>query len=432
MNKILLILLFLLTLPLNAQFKVSGEIQNFSEKDLMIRIFNGPGDILINKIKTDKNGKFSVNIPKYRGVVRLTDTSQQSVLDILSDNEAVNFTATYRNNNFTDLKFTEGKSAQAFQQFLSVDGFKDVKNNVFPIIKPLYKETDEFYQAILKEEKRIEALNPTIESPLLDYYVAITELANRPFEGKFAADRHKENLEKRLISDNDYLEGTGFMPKLVLDYLRAAIFGANSQEEINYTIEKELDDLLEKADLETSRGQNILSSVFLVLPSEQFSSLLEKYYAKANALTCEITDELKSNLSAHKSTIPGSQVPNIIFQKPVNGYKSLYDVKADKKIIMFWASWCPACNDELPFVKEYYRSFKENGGEIVSISLDYDAGMFNSATHDVEWVNYTELLQWDTQAVQDFGVTSTPTLFLVDKDNKLIKKATHISELVEF
>ncbi|HLV24264.1 MAG TPA: hypothetical protein VKY36_05750 [Moheibacter sp.] len=40
-------------------------------------------------------------------------------------------------------------------------------------------------------------------------------------------------------------------------------------------------------------------------------------------------------------------------------------------------------------------------------------------------------MQWDTQAARDYGITATPTLFLVDKDNKLIKKASHISELVE-
>ena len=85
----------------------------------------------------------------------------------------------------------------------------------------------------------------------------------------------------------------------------------------------------------------------------------------------------------------------------------------------------------MPFVKEYYRNFKENGGEIVSISLDFDDAAFKEATKDFEWVNYTELMHWDTQGIVEFGVTSTPTLFLLDKDNKLIKKASHISELVE-
>ena len=86
----------------------------------------------------------------------------------------------------------------------------------------------------------------------------------------------------------------------------------------------------------------------------------------------------------------------------------------------------------MPFVKEYYRNFKAEGGEILAISLDYDQASFDHATKDFEWINYTELMRWDTSGVKEFGITSTPTLFLLDKDNKLIKKASHISDLVQF
>jgi len=421
-----------LTFTLHAQFKIKGEIHGYSNQDMMVRIFTGPSDKLINKIKTDGKGKFSVKIPQqYSGIIRLETSSGRASTDILSDNEDVGFTADYADNSFSNLVYSEGKTAIAFQKYQSYEGFSDLKLNVFPMIKSLYSKDDKFYQAVVEEEERITQLNPVTDLPLLKYYIQANDLANAQVEGKPAAEIHKAKILNKLVTDNSYLEGSGLMSKLVLDYLRYSIVGATSQEEINSTIEKEIDDLLIKTDLETPRGQNILSAIFLVLPQEQFATLLEKYYSKANALTCEITDELKASLTAHNTIVPGNQVPNIVFKKPVKGYKSLYDVKADKKIVIFWASWCPACQDEMPFVKEYYRNFKENGGEIVSISLDFDDAAFKEATKDFEWVNYTELMHWDTQGIVEFGVTSTPTLFLLDKDNKLIKKASHISELVE-
>ncbi len=432
MKKISVVLFLLISFVLNAQFKISGEIKNYAEKDISVRMFNGPSDILINKVTTDKSGKFSVNVPKkFSGIIRLTDASRHSVIDMLSDNENVVFTANYENKAFANIVFKEGNTAKAFQNYSSYEGLMDMKSNIFPIIKGLYTDSDEFYKAILKEEERLGKLTPATNLPLLKYYVTLSDVANTQVDSKPAADIHKQKILNHLVNDNNYLEGSGFMFKLVMDYLRAAIFGSTSQDQINSLIEKEIDDLLVKTDLETPRGQNVLSSVFLVLPAEQFSTLLEKYYAKANALTCEITDELKSSLTAHNNTAVGSTVPNIQFDKPLKGAKSLYDVKADKKIIIFWASWCPACNDEMPFVKEYYRNFKQNGGEIVSISLDFDPVAFKNATGDFEWYSYSDFLQWDTKSVLDYGITSTPTLLLVDKDNKLIKKASHISELVE-
>ncbi len=432
MKNLIAVLVFIFTCNLNAQFKISGEIKNYQEKYVQVRIFDGPTDILINKVKTDKNGKFSVQIPrKFSGIVRIADASRHASLDILSDNENVDFVAKLENNAFVEIEFKQGKTAAEFQNYTSLQGLIDLKTNVFPVIKPLYGEKDEFYQAILKEEARISKLDASTDLPLLKYYVAISDLANTTFDNKTAASFHKEKILTHLVNDNTYLEGSGFMFKLVLDYLRASIVDATSQEQVNATIEKEIDELLVKTDLETPRGQKVLSTVFLTLPSEQFEPLLEKYYAKANALTCEITDELKSNLAAHNSTTVGSVVPNIIFNKPVKGAKSLYDVKADKKIIIFWASWCPACNEEMPFVKEYYRNFKLAGGEIISISLDFDESAYREATKDFEWFSYSDFLQWDSKPVLDYGISSTPTLLLVDKDNKLIKKASHISELVE-
>ncbi len=430
-NKLWLVL-FSLSFTLNAQFKINGEIQGYENQDILVRIFTGPSDKLINKLTTDKHGKFSVKIPeKYSGIVRLTTSSGTASIEILSDNENVSFTTIYENNAFSELAFSEGKTAIGFQEYLNFEGFNDLKMNIFPVIKSLYSKEDKFYQTVVEEEERINKLNPVTDLALLKYYIQTNDLANAQVEGKPAAEIHKTKILNKLITDNTYLEGSGLMSKLVLDYLRYSVVGATSQEEINSTIEKEIDELLTDADLETPRGQNVLSSIFLVLPQEQFSTLLEKYYAKANALTCEITDELKASLTAHNTIVPGNQVPNIIFKSPVKGYKSLYDVKAEKKIVIFWASWCPACQDEMPFVKEYYRNFKQNGGEIISISLDFDEAAFKEATKDFEWVNYTELLHWDTQGIIEFGVTSTPTLFLLDKDNKLIKKANHISDLVE-
>lgn len=433
MKKTLPFVVLLISFFVNAQFTVTGKIDNFSNQNLTVRIFKGPSDQLINKIPTDANGSFSVKVPeKYSGIVRIQTLTDGAILDFLSDNENVDFTAKYAEHQFSDIKYSKGKTAMGFLEYQSFENFNDLKLNVFPMIKTVYTENDEFYQAVLKEEKRIEKISPVTELPLLKYYVQTNELANAQVDAKPAAEVHRNKILTKLVNDNNYLEGSGLMYKLVLDYLRYSIMGATTQEEINATVEKELDNLLEKTDLETFRGQNVLSAVFLVLPEEQFGPLLAKYYSKANALTCEITDELKTALTAHNNMTIGSKVPDLKFKQPVKGFKSLYDVKAEKKIVIFWASWCPACNDEMPFVKEYYRNFKAEGGEIISISLDFDKTAFEEATKDFEWVNYTELMRWDTSGVKEFGITSTPTLFLLDKDNKLIKKATHISELVEF
>lgn len=416
------------------QFKIQGTVKNYSEKPVMVRINQGASDKLINRVETDKDGKFSVNFPvRYSGVVTLTNLQKTSSLDILTDNEDVVFASLNAGGNiFSDVVFSKGDNAMGFQKLQTYKGYLDVKNNIFPTIKALYKPEDDFYKAMEKEEARIAQANPSTNLPLLKYYSQLSDLAGAQVETKAAADIHKNKILFKLTNDNTNLEGSGLLSKLVLDYLRYSIMDAKSQDDINSIIGTEIDTLLKATDIETPRGQNVLSAIFAVLPKEQFGPLLEKYYAQANSLSCEKTDELLSNLSAHNLEKPGSIVPDIHFKEAVKGFKSLYDIKADKKIIIFWASWCPACRDEMPFIKEFYPNFKKLGGEVVAISLDYNLNDFNEAVKDFGWINYTELTQWDTQGIEEFGVTSTPTLFLVDKDNKLIKRAGHISELMDF
>lgn len=433
MKKMFLIAVMACGVFSKAQFKISGEIKNFSEQVLLVRVFEGANDKLINKVITDKNGKFSVNIPEaYHGMINISDRSKQNNIDILSANEEVVFQSEFSNQIFTNTKVTKGKTAMAYQEYQSFESYKDLKANVFPIIKALYDPKEEFYNAILKEEKRIDGLSTKDNLPLLQYYITIYDLANVNFDSPAVAEVHQQNILKHLMNDNANLESTGLLSKLVMDYLRTSIVGATSQQQINTTIKGEIDALLDKVELDTPRGQNVLSAIFNVLPAAQFGELLAPYYDKANALTCELTDELKTNLSAHNLKNPGAVVPNIQFDQAVKGYKSLYDIQSDKKIILFWASWCPACMNEMPFVKEFYNNFKKEGGEIIAISLDFEEEGYKNAIKDFDWINYTELLQWDTQGVEAFGVTSTPTLFLVDKDNKLIKKAHHISELIDY
>lgn len=434
MKNLILILTACLAINLNAQFTISGQIKDYPDNALMVRIYKGASEQLINKVMTDSKGNYSVKIPEnYSGLVLLSDQSKSSLIDVLTNNEDVKLNFKYKGGKFVEPEFKQGKTAMDFEKYQIYQNFNDLKTNVFPIVKALYTSDDEFYKAIQKEENRISTMNTSSASPLLKYYIQISELANANVTNKNEAEIFKNKIGHRLVNDNNYLEGTGYLPKLVLDYLRYSIFESTSQDVINSTIDREINSLVEKTDIETARGQNVLSAVFAVLPKEQFGGILEKYYSKVDALTCEITDELQSSISSHNMALskPGTLAPNIIFNKPVKGFNSLYDIKADKKIVFFWASWCPACRDELPYVAEYYKTFKKEGGEIVAISLDVDEAAFKEATKDLDWINYTELLKWDTQGVSAFGVTSTPTLFLLDKDNKLIKQADHISKLVE-
>src|SRR5690606_34401888 len=206
MKKLFSLLVLIFVMSANAQFKISGEIQNFNEKSLLVRINQGPNNKIVNKITTDKNGKFTVNIPqKYHGMINLTDDSRQAIIDILTDNEEVADAAEYINHEVQNINQTKGKTAHTFTEYQTYQPHKRWTTAIFPVLKSYYNSDEDFFTAIIKEEQRIENLNPSNNLPLLDYYSSLIDLTNTNFDNDESAFEHKQKIMQSLVNDNDNL-----------------------------------------------------------------------------------------------------------------------------------------------------------------------------------------------------------------------------------
>ncbi len=66
--------------------------------------------------------------------------------------------------------------------------------------------------------------------------------------------------------------------------------------------------------------------------------------------------------------LPDFQVPSVANQTMINNQ----DIAGKVTLIDFWATWCKPCIDEFPNVIKNYEKYKDQGFEVVSISLDED------------------------------------------------------------
>jgi len=72
--------------------------------------------------------------------------------------------------------------------------------------------------------------------------------------------------------------------------------------------------------------------------------------------------------SKHNDDYP--QAPEFTLED-LNGNKiSLSDLKGKVIFLNFWATWCPPCRDEIPHFIEVYKEYKDQGMEIIGISVD--------------------------------------------------------------
>ena len=119
----------------------------------------------------------------------------------------------------------------------------------------------------------------------------------------------------------------------------------------------------------------------------------------------------------------GKTFPNFTATDPVTGEKfALKDLRGKVVLIDFWATWCGPCLRELPNVKSAYRKYKDQGFEIVSISLDTDRRKFKSfvSGKKMNWYHVMDGGGWKTRLAKKYNIRSIPAMFLIDSEGVCI------------
>lgn len=156
------------------------------------------------------------------------------------------------------------------------------------------------------------------------------------------------------------------------------------------------------------------------LHNEVITALHEKY--PEHPIVKQRWDVMNS--PAGKTEV-GAIAPELAFKDPDGKVRKLSDLRGKVVLVDFWASWCGPCRRESPNVRNVYAKYHDKGFEVFSVSLDRDAASWKKAIKDDQlvWPNHvSDLKQWQSEAAAIYGVRSIPSMFLLDKDGRIVAK----------
>lgn len=151
-------------------------------------------------------------------------------------------------------------------------------------------------------------------------------------------------------------------------------------------------------------------------------------------LTTNAMAEDLDSLYAQSLLKVGTQAPNFELPTPEGKKVLLSDFKGKYVLIDFWASWCPDCRRISPNVEAIAKEYQGKDLAVLAVSFDIDKEAWvkyiNRNGAPVNEVHVSELKKMKESAVaKAFGVQWIPSLYLLDKDGKVLLATVEVSKV---
>ena len=153
-------------------------------------------------------------------------------------------------------------------------------------------------------------------------------------------------------------------------------------------------------------------------------------YLKTKTSTPE-DDKIVAEIELHNRLRLGAIAPEIAWKDGAD-LKSLSKLEDNESyILVFWSSTCGHCLRELPALHKRLKDNKKI--KVVAIGLEDDDINWKVESAKLESFEHAITLgKWDSEYADLYGIDSTPTYFVLDKDKRIIAKPKNDKGVIEF
>jgi peroxiredoxin len=142
--------------------------------------------------------------------------------------------------------------------------------------------------------------------------------------------------------------------------------------------------------------------------------------------------------------VVGEKAANLVMADTSGKTKALYDVQAPYTIVCFWDPTCGHCQTEVPKLDTLYKTkWKAKGVKMVGVMTEGGMEKWKEFIVKYQLKDWLHIHQNESMKTAErnsgrpgfrqlYDVYQTPTLYLLDKDKKILAKKLNYEQLDEF
>jgi thiol-disulfide isomerase/thioredoxin len=421
-----------------------------SEKNQLVRLqgYNGFNTYSIDSTFIDKDGKFELNFTEQDfGAGILSTNTENSFLVILSGDGL-----TIQGSSFSKLEsiqVTKGKNNLLFQKYAREYPIREQVSSAWDYLKEIYGSDSLFsrqkavIQDIEAEQKRINEeensfLKNLPEGSFLAWYLPTRKTISSV---STIAQYRQEEIPATItyFRDLDYSNPWFYKSGLLQEALESHFWlldnSGKSLEESFSEMKTSIDAICESLTNDEKKYNEVIDYLFDLL--ERYSLFEASEYLALKALnqnTCTLNTELANQLETYRAMKKGNIAPDFqivgdFLNNPTYKPSKLSEIRSEYVLVVFAASWCPKCTEEIPELGKLYSKWKGNGVEVIGVSLDDDPKNFKSFFGQFSFPSICDYKRWNGSIVNQYYVFSTPTMFLLDNKREILLRPTSVKQM---
>ena len=210
------------------------------------------------------------------------------------------------------------------------------------------------------------------------------------------------------------------------------------------SVNKDADALIQKA--AKANNKELKSQIVYYVTSEYenpkvvgtegvFVHMAEKYYLSGEMeVSADAVKRIGERVASMKPLLVNQVIPNLVLSDPEKKPVSVHGVKADYTVLFFYSPTCGHCKDAAPKLKEFYEKNKAKGAKVLAIATDQSPEDWKKFIKDykLEELSHGYDYTFKHEFRTEYDVYTTPTIYVLDKNKKIIARKMPIEQLDDF